>query len=447
MVQIDEIIPKASIIWKKTRYLKNSFARINRFPRELLGHIPTFFESERDLINTTTVCRHWRTTLLSTPQLWCSISGSSAPKIRAYLERSKRRPLNVHLTSPDSARLLCPDIRRVASLHLDLFAQSQMERTSEHLFDPASSLRVLSIHSLHPTHTLEIPPAFLGGSFPSLRTLIMEEISSFSGPHVFPSVTSLTLSTNSYVRLDTTSLVNALGRLPSLETVSIKFRSRWVPTPITGDRTVTLQNLRKMSLSQTNNTGDARMGPILCGLHLPKLERLEIHSRYTLESDSPCFPSSFPSLLPNFSELPKAIITFGSGSCKLHFQSECQHALDIFVGRLSISQETRKLLGGLPLRSVRSLAVGPTERADWEFLFGMLKAMDGIEDLEIGGDWASLLRFWREGREWERLCPALCRLRVYGGEGHEPELAVFEGARRDIGLPLTAMHILRGEDD
>jgi len=189
------------------------------------------------------------------------------------------------------------------------------------------------------------------------------------------------------------------------------------------------------------------MGPILCGLHLPKLERLKIHSGHTLESNGPFFPSSFPNLLPNFSELPKATITFGSGSFTLQFRSGYQHTLDIFVGRRSSDKETRRVLGGLPLRSVRSLAVGPTERADREFLFGMLEAMDGVEDLEVGGDWTGLLRFWREGREWERLCPALCKLRVCCGEVHVLELAAFEGARRDAGLPLTATHGLREEGD
>jgi hypothetical protein len=84
-------------------------------------------------------------------------------------------------------------------------------------------------------------------------------------------------------------------------------------------------------------------------------------------------------------------------------------------------------------------------RSDLEWLFGMLGAMDGVENLDIRGDWTQMLRFWRGDRERERLCPALRKLVVYGGESPEPELAVFGKARHGVGLPLTATHILSGE--
>jgi len=76
----------------------------------------------------------------------------------------------------------------------------------------------------------------------------------------------------------------------------------------------------------------------------------------------------------------------------------------------------------------------------------VLGVMDGVEDLEVTGDWTQLLRFWCEGREWERrVCPALRNLTVHGGEGPGPELAVFGDARRDVGLQLTTTHVVRGE--
>ena len=441
---MDDIILRASDIWKKSRYLKNSFARINRFPRELLGHIPTFLESERDLINTTAVCRHWRTVLLATPYLWCNISGSSTSKIRAYLDRSRWHPLNVRLTSSNLAQLLHQNVRRVVSLRLDLLGQSHMERIAAHLFEPSPSLRALSIHSRHVGHTLDIPPSFLGGSLPSLRKLLLEDISSFSFPHTFPSVTSLTLHTNVDIPLDTESLLHTLGRLPSLETLFIEFRSRGVPTPVTGGRVVSLQNLRTMRLLSTNDMGGARMGPILPGLHLPKLEKLDFHSCSTLESIGPCFPLSFSRLLPNFSELPRAILIPRSWFTEIHFQSERQHTLDIFIGRPSRFERTREILGGLPLRSVRSLVIEFRDM-DLEWLFGMLRVMEGVEDLEIRGRWTQVLQFWRGSREWELLCPALRNLAVRGEEGAGSDLAAFGDARNGAGLPLTMAYFVSEE--
>jgi len=74
----------------------------------------------------------------------------------------------------------------------------------------------------------------------------------------------------------------------------------------------------------------------------------------------------------------------------------------------------------------------------------MLGVMGGVEDLEIRGEWTQILQFWRGDREGERLCPALRRLTVYGGESVESELAAFEDARHDFDLPLTT-YFLSGE--
>ena len=443
---MDEIILRASCVWKKTRYLKNSFARINRFPRELLGYIPSFLENEHDLISSTAVCRQWRTTLLSTPSLWCNISGSSTSKVRAYLERSRWHPLTVRLTSSNPAQLLRPHIRRVVSLRLDLVGQSHMQRIAVHLSEPAPALRTLSIHSRHVGHTLDIPPSFLGGSFPSMKKLLVEDISSLSGPHTFHSVTSLTLHTNASTPLNTVSLLHTLERFPSLETLFIEFRARGKPTSTAGDRVVTLQNLRTMTLLAINDMVDARIGPILPGLHLPKLERLDVHSCSTLESDGPCFPSSF-SRLPNFSELPTAVIVPRSWFREIHLQSRSQHVLDISIGQLSSFENTRETLGGLPLWSVRFLTIELRDVSDLEWLFGMLEVMEGVEDLEIRGRWIQVLRFWRGSRKWKSLCPSLRKLVVYGGENSEEDLTAFKDARCNLGLPLTThfIHEWRGE--
>lgn len=308
-----------------------------------------------------------------------------------------------------------------------------MERIAEHLTEPAPSLRMLSISPRPVGHTLDIPPSFLGGSFPYLRSLFMEDISSFSGPHIFYSVTSFTLHTNADIPLDTPRLLHALERLPSLETVLIKFRARGIPTSPAGDRRVTLQNLRNMAL---HSTDDACFGPILPGLRLPKLENLQVHSTSTLKTNGACLPSSFSRLLPNFSELPKAVIIPRSRCCEIHLQSEHQHPLGIFIGRLSSFEETLGLLGGLPLRSVRSLTIEFPEGSDLEWLFGMLGVMDGVEGIEIIGGWSQVLQHWGGDREQETLCPALRRLTVHG-EGAELDLAAFKDSRCRVGLPLA----------
>lgn len=83
---------------------------------------------------------------------------------------------------------------------------------------------------------------------------------------------------------------------------------------------------------------------------------------------------------------------------------------------------------------------------DLEWLFGMLGVLEGVEDLEIRGKWAQVLRFWRGSRKWEKLCPALRRLVVCGGESIEADLVAFRDARQDVGLPLTTTLFVSGED-
>ena len=178
------------------------------------------------------------------------------------------------------------------------------------------------------------------------------------------------------------------------------------------------------------------MGPILPGLHLPKLEKLEVHSFATLESIGPCFPLSFSRLLPNFSELPRAAFIHRSWFTEIHLQSERQDTLDLLIGRLSRLEKTREIFGGLPLHSVRSLTI-EFDDMDLEWLFGMLGTMEGVEDLEIRGGWTQVLRFWRGGGEWKKLCPALRNLVVHGEGDAESDLEAFVDARKGVGLPLT----------
>ena len=94
---------------------------------------------------------------------------------------------------------------------------------------------------------------------------------------------------------------------------------------------------------------------------------------------------------------------------------------------------------------MRSLAIELSEGPDWEWVFGMLGVMGRVENLEIRDGWTQMLQFWCGDRKWERLCPALRQLTVYGGECAGPDLAAFEDSRRGVGLPLTVTHFLRDE--
>lgn len=83
------------------------------------------------------------------------------------------------------------------------------------------------------------------------------------------------------------------------------------------------------------------------------------------------------------------------------------------------------------------------EGSDREWMFGILEVMSGVEYLEIRGGWIQMLRLWCGDRERKKLCPALRKLTVNGGESAGPDLAVFEDARHNVGLPLVTTRFLR----
>lgn len=64
--QLDEIVARVQATWMSVRYLRNSFVPMNCLLPQVLGLIPPSLRSKWDLINTTTACRYWRNTILST---------------------------------------------------------------------------------------------------------------------------------------------------------------------------------------------------------------------------------------------------------------------------------------------------------------------------------------------------------------------------------------------
>ena len=132
--------------------LKNSLVPINRLPPELLALVLTFRESERDLISATAVCRHWRTTFISTPNLWTNIVCSEqakpeafVPHVRTYLKRSGTVPVSVQIPA-HASRLLSSNIGRVSSLRMFLVHQSCFNRIVKYFSKPAPLLEAISLH-------------------------------------------------------------------------------------------------------------------------------------------------------------------------------------------------------------------------------------------------------------------------------------------------------------
>ena len=282
---------------------------------EVLAHVASFFEKERDLINATAVCQHWRLSLLSFPQLWRNAGGSSQ-EILAYIERSGSTPLNVHLSDPELwSRCIVRHISRLASLNLVLDGSSDLNRFFDCLQDPIPTLHTFCISaSFSRSHALRFDsPSLHNPFFPHLKKLVINGTSVFHGVRTFPCLTELTWRTSNTYSMQPEEFLGTMKLFPSLEKFNITFCA-----PLncnTGYNRITLPNVHEMSFFNTyKGSGCASLPGVFGYLWLPKLTTLCMKSPWTLgEYYEPTrFSSSFAVELPNFVELPEMHVKIGS---------------------------------------------------------------------------------------------------------------------------------------
>ena len=214
-------MPRLSSISASVRQLKNSFIPINRLPPEVLALVPTFRESERDLIRATAVCRHWRRSLIYTPSLWTKIACSKrerthafTPHVQAYLERFGSVPIDVQIHAR-AFRLLACHTGRISSLRMFLNAPVDFEEIAERFSKPAPILKAISLRvNVLDDPTLDLPSTFLEPFRSSVRELALH--GTILSPCKFPQVTRFTLIANHYIGVPSAVLLDTLEQMPLL---------------------------------------------------------------------------------------------------------------------------------------------------------------------------------------------------------------------------------------
>lgn len=179
------------------------------------------------------VCRRWRHLIFASPlhlnlTLVCSLRRRS----RKSLDIWPPFPIAIHVPSckaPSNifnfvAALKHPD--RVSDIRLDSLTRIGVMVFVDMMRRPFSALTYLSLGSID-SDELVLPDGFLGGSAPSLRTLLLKRIA-------FPALPKLLLSTTQLVKLRISSssttgyitpgiMATCLVSLPNLQQVNIKF--------------------------------------------------------------------------------------------------------------------------------------------------------------------------------------------------------------------------------
>ncbi|TFK63593.1 hypothetical protein BDN72DRAFT_847461 [Pluteus cervinus] len=166
---------------------RNTLAPVSGLPTEVLSEIflhllkdTSIFEigwNPVDPVTVTRVCRRWRHTALTIPQLWATIADkrSDVPiridQIEAYIQRSRTTPLSVHLWNPSASALgaCLAHIPRLRKLKLvgDSIDQQVVD---EALAQPAPLLAALELEAII------LPPSDLfSGVHPNLRSLLLDK--------------------------------------------------------------------------------------------------------------------------------------------------------------------------------------------------------------------------------------------------------------------------------
>ena len=144
------------------------------------------------------VCRRWRHLIFASPlRLNLTLLCTSGTRTSDLLDIWPRFPIALHFTPSGDLRDII-DINIVAALeHRDRITEIRFAlrgpgliRWSFRMLSPFSALTDLALWSIDDS-TLVLPDLFLGGSAPSLRTLLLERIAFVKLPHLLSSATQL----------------------------------------------------------------------------------------------------------------------------------------------------------------------------------------------------------------------------------------------------------------
>ena len=403
--QLDYAILRLSTVLRRARNIKNTLSPINQFPPETLAHIATFLPADRDLINATAICQHWRTILLSFPRLWCNPSGPPS-KIRAYVQRSKSTPTNVKLSSPELVELVAPHASRLVGLTLRLHGKPyRFSQVIEHLPYPTPTLHSLRVVVKSRYRGLEFPSGPQNTFCFYLKRLEIVGISTIRGPQTFPYVTELTMYISYSWWIE--PFLNILERFPVLERLYVTFHRR-VYTD-SNPRVVTLPHVQEMKLSPLASAGvPMQTSPILEYLQLPNLKSLSIRVPPKFVAYRPVFSiTSFGERFPTLSELSEVHVKLGASIGEATFRSSSQATLEYLTRPFTdYVRHERKAWRDFPLHFVWKLVVDMVSLPSYgevKWLIGLWRDLTFLADLEIGGECYRALGILRDHCSSERL--------------------------------------------
>ena len=274
---------------------KNSFARVNRLPPEILARVAWFLPSH-SIYAGLRVCRYWYNVLMS-PEVWSDIDLDRIDAAQVFLDRSKGAPVDVKIAqSPGETELSILSTYSSRIRSLDISPGATWKELLTHFSNaPAPVMRNLRVARDWRSGTYsQLPSTFFTGNLPSLKTLVLSGISSDLTHLVLPNLTTFELSrvVDSSATLSLSSLLDFLERSPLLEVLRFAYRSRYDDTAAP-KRVVALHHLKSIHISGQPLTPLDTSRGLLAHLSLPFGVVAEL-SIFVHGSDNDIVPRAVP---------------------------------------------------------------------------------------------------------------------------------------------------------
>ena len=230
MDKVSHLERDASVALATIREWENTFIPTGRIPSDILFHISTHLSSQDDRLRASSVCRHWRRTLLQCAELWSELYLSRGETYtKTLLERAKGHLLDVivHQGVPaGTMNLLSSHMKQIRCLN---FAEWQgIQKFSEITSEPLPLLHALAINVIEKPldDDSTLPPQPLLNNAVNLEVFRLHS-ESFLSPSpslnqfFFPNLVSFDFSTRPW-EFHSRQLLDFLEASPMLRTVHMK---------------------------------------------------------------------------------------------------------------------------------------------------------------------------------------------------------------------------------
>ena len=208
---------------------------MNRLPQELLPDIARHLLDEnavdaKPVIPMTHVCRYWRESIISAPEIWTLISNSQSELMALSLARAKASRLTVSIDmhsfreDPGTFGLMTPYLQNVGSLTVsDLLGIEELTRALSRFPQSTPNLRSLALHCAYTNAKWNPTVDPFGSLARTMKRLSLLNVPLYPSILSLRSLTDLSLRYHSFDdRVDT--LLNFLEHNRSLERATLDIR-------------------------------------------------------------------------------------------------------------------------------------------------------------------------------------------------------------------------------